>query len=111
MRFSIIVTGHPEQGDSSQSAWRFCCAVLRKQHHILQVFFLHDASYQAFADNELSQAWCELSRQYKFDISICITAMEKRFFSEEDLQDGFSANGLGQLVDATIQADRTITFR
>jgi len=111
MRFSIIVMGHPEKTESSQSAWQFCCAALGKKHQIVRVFFLHDATAQAFIDNDMSKAWGELSQQHDFDLEICITAMEKREKNEESLLNGFTARGLGQLVDASIQADQTVTFR
>lgn len=111
MRFSIVVTGHPEQVESSQSAWRFCSAALAKKHQIIGVFFLHDATHQAFSANALSAAWNTLSQQHKFALEVCITAMEKRGLNENDLQQGFSARGLGQLVDASIQASRTVMFK
>lgn len=103
--------GHPEETQSSHSAWQFCCAALSKQHKIIRVFFLHDATQQAFIDNELSQAWYMLSQRYKFDLEICVTAMEKQGKAEPDLVMGFSARGLGQLVDASTAADRTVTFK
>lgn len=111
MRFSIVVMGHPEQSQSSQSAWQFCCSALGKKHQIVRVFFLHDGTYQAFINNDLSTAWCALSQRHKFDLDICITAMEKRNKADAELLNGFRARGLGQLVDAAIQSDRTITFR
>lgn len=111
MLFSIIVMGHPEQTKSSYNAWQFCCAALDKKHSIVRVFFLHDATLQAFIKNDLSSAWHTLSQQYSFDLEVCVTAMENREKVESDLLDGFTARGLGQLVDASIQSDRTITFR
>lgn len=111
MHFSIVVMGHPEKGESSRSAWKFCCAALEKKHQLIRVFFLHDATDQAFIENDLSEAWRALSRQFEFDLDVCVTAMEKRGKTDDDLLEGFTARGLGQLVDATIQADRMITFR
>lgn len=111
MRFSIVVMGHPERGQSSQSAWQFCSAALENEHQVVQVFFLHDATYQAFVEDGLSEAWRILSQQHSFNLDVCVTAMEARNQLDEELLEGFTARGLGQLVDATIQADRTITFR
>lgn len=103
--------GHPELTESSQSAWRFCSAALTKEHQIIRVFFLHDATHQAFSNNALSDAWHALSQQHNFSLEVCVTAIDKLGMHEDDLQQGFSARGLGQLVDASIQADRTVTFR
>lgn len=111
MNFSVVVIGHPEQTQASYSAWRFCQAALLKEHQIVRVFFLHDATYQAALNNRLSADWQALAKHYQFDLDVCVTAAERRGLNADNLQTGFHARGLGQLVDASMAAERTITFR
>ncbi|GAB3107334.1 sulfurtransferase complex subunit TusD [Aestuariicella hydrocarbonica] len=66
--------------------------------------------------------WSDLSKQHQLDLVVCVSAALKRgLISEEEgqhpeqaclrLLPGFQISGLGQLTDAAIHSDRTITFR
>jgi tRNA 2-thiouridine synthesizing protein D len=44
------------------------------------------------------------------DLVVCVAAALRRGIQEEVLAPGFRISGLGQLVDAGIKADRTVTF-
>jgi tRNA 2-thiouridine synthesizing protein D len=41
---------------------------------------------------------------------VCVAAALRRGIKDEVLAPGFRISGLGQLVDAGIKADRTVTF-
>jgi tRNA 2-thiouridine synthesizing protein D len=93
------------------------------------VFFYFDAIYQAFQyitppDDEQHPArrWSELAKKHNIDLVICISAAQRRglLFQDEaqrqnkldnDLAEGFRISGLGQLVEAMLEADRFIIFR
>ena len=92
------------------------------------MFFYHDGVYQAFKhttppDDELqfTARWSELARRYQLDLVICISAAQRRGLlgvdeakrqgkQDNELADGFRISGLGQLVEATLEADRFIVF-
>lgn len=115
MRFAVLITGHPGTSNASRSALRFCRAALQGGHAIVRAFFLHEASLQATdgvsSNADLTMAdWQQLARQYSFDLDLCVASADKRGIDESNLANGFQIRGLGQLIDASLQADRTITF-
>ena len=65
--------------------------------------------------------WSELSEQYGLDLVVCVAAAQRRGIVDADEQKrhgksgmniapGFRISGLGQLVEAGIQADRLVVF-
>lgn len=129
MKFAIQVnsghSGHP-------AAWaglRFATAAIAAGHQVLRVFFYQDGVYQAMRhisppDDEAnsSRAWSELAAKQGLDLVVCISAAQRRGLLCDDearrqglpegiwLADGFRIAGLGQWLEATLQADRCITF-
>lgn len=97
-------------------------------HDIYRVFFYHDAvlvanRFQSPPQDEFDilAAWQTLAQTYNLDLCLCIASCLRRGIvnSEEaerfehlgdSLASGFSISGLGQLIEATLVADRTITF-
>lgn len=128
MKFAIQVNTSPYQSNSGHSAYQFIEAALLKGHEVFRVFFYHDGVYQAFKhitppDDELqfTAQWSELTRRYPIDLVVCISAAQRRGLlgmdearrqgkQDNDLADGFRISGLGQLVEATLEADRFIVF-
>lgn len=126
--FAIIVRGAPYSSQAASSAYHFCKAVLESGHQVYRLFFYQDGVMNASsqivpAQNELHlpQAWQVLIKQYQLDAVVCIASALKRGIVDEreaeryslshsNLLPGFVISGLGQLVDATIAADRVITF-
>lgn len=129
MKFAIQVNASPYASGSGDTAYQFIKATLAKKHQIFRVFFYFDAIYYAFQymsppDDEQNPArrWSELAKNYDIDLVICISAAQRRGLlcedeakrqgkQDNDLAEGFRISGLGQLVEAMLEADRFIVFR
>ncbi len=128
MKFSIVVYGAPYSHESPLSALRFAEAVIRQGHEIYRVFFYHDGVYAGNAaiappqdEVDVRQAWSEFSRATDTELIVCVASALRRGMldaTEADryeksgatLDEAFQISGLGQLIDATINADRVVTF-
>lgn len=128
MKFAIQINSSPYQSNAGLTAYQFICAALTKQHEIVRVFFYHEGVYHAFKyamppDDEiqLTKRWSELAKTQQLDLVVCISAAQRRglLHTDEakrlgkhdvDVADGFRISGLGQLVEATLLADRFIVF-
>jgi tRNA 2-thiouridine synthesizing protein D len=117
MKFGILINEGPFTHQASDSAYRFAVAALARGHEIYRVFFYNDGVYNS---NKLSQPqtddrnlvflWSSLSEEHGIDLVVCVAAALRRGVKNEILEDGFRISGLGQLVDAGIQADRMVVF-
>jgi len=128
MNFALLILGPPYSTQASASALRFARAALANGHNIYRLFFYHDGVHNASAlvtaaqdENSLPQQWHALIEQHQLDSVVCIAAATRRgVLSEQEakrhgktgsnLRDGHELSGLGQLVDASLNADRVITF-
>jgi tRNA 2-thiouridine synthesizing protein D len=128
MKFAIQVNTSPYQSNAGHTAYQFISAALAQGHDVFRVFFYHDGVYHAFKyatppDDELqfTAQWSELARRYRIDLVVCISAAQRRGLlcadeagrqgkRDDDLADGFRISGLGQWVEATLEADRFIIF-
>lgn len=128
MKFAIMVNEGPYTHQASDSAYHFTEAALRAGHEIVRVFFYHDGVYNGTRlsvppqdDRNISERWTALGQQYDLELILCVAAAQRRGLLDEDeakragkdtnnMAPGFQISGLGQLIDAGIQADRTIVF-
>ncbi|RLA08654.1 MAG: sulfurtransferase complex subunit TusD [Gammaproteobacteria bacterium] len=128
MKFSIQINEGPYQHQSSDTAYQFTKAALEAGHEIFRVFFYHDAVNVATRlaippqdDRNITKLWQELAEQHKLDLVVCIAAAQRRGLLDEaeakrqgkdanNIATGFRISGLGQLIEAGIQADRLIVF-
>lgn len=117
MKFGILIKQGPFTHQASDTAYRFTVAALAKGHEIYRVFFYNDGVYNCNKlsepqtdDRNLVSLWAELGKEHDIDLVVCIAAALRRGMKEEVLEEGFRISGLGQLVEAGIQADRTIVF-
>jgi len=128
MKINVLVTGGLYSQQSAYSAWRFCCAALEAGHDISQVFFYQDGVTQASAlasplSDEFNAlaAWVELAAQ-GVELMVCVSASERRGvvgsdqsaelgFDQHNLHPAFASVGLGVLHEASLAADRTVTFK
>ena len=117
MKFGILINEGPFTHQASDSAYRFTVAALAKGHEIYRVFFYNDGVYNANKlsepqsdDRNLVALWSKLADEHEIDLVVCIAAALRRGIKDEVLQDGFRISGLGQLVEAGIQADRLVVF-
>ncbi len=117
MKFAILIKQGPFTHQASDTAYRFTVAALAKGHEIYRVFFYNDGVYNSNKlsepqtdDRNLVSLWSELAAEHDLDLVVCIAAALRRGMKEEILEEGFRISGLGQLVEAGIEADRTIVF-
>lgn len=125
MKFALVVLGAP---CSSHAAFRFAVAVLATGHEIDRIFFYEDGVYCASsfntpADGESNDtaAWQALGKTHQLDLAVCVSASMRRGLltdseakkknqAQGNIAEGFQIAGLGQLIDASLQADRLVTF-
>ena len=128
MKFGILVNEGPYTHQASDSAYHFTAAALRAGHEVVRVFFYHDGvnngtrlSVPPQDDRNISERWSALAQQYDVELILCVAAAQRRGMLDEDearragkdgdnMAPGFQISGLGQLIDAGIQADRLIVF-
>lgn len=128
MNFALLILGPPYSTQASASALRFTRAALAGGHGIYRLFFYHDGVHNTSAlvctaqdENNLPQQWSELIEQHQLDSVVCIAAATRRGVlnkqearrlgkADGNLSTGHEVSGLGQLVDASLNADRVITF-
>jgi tRNA 2-thiouridine synthesizing protein D len=128
MKFSILVNEGPYTHAASDTAYNFTKAALEKGHEIFRVFFYHDGVNNGTRltvppqdDRNIVKRWSELAEQYKLDMVVCIAAAQRRGLLDaneakrqgkdaNNIAPGFRISGLGQLIEAGIQADRLVVF-
>jgi len=128
MKFAIQVNSSPNDSNAGYSAFQFIKAAIKMNHEVFRVFFYQEGIYHAFRystppDDELqmTKKWTELANQNGIDLVICISAAQRRGLlscdqakridkKDNDLAEGFKISGLGQLIEATLLADRYIVF-
>jgi tRNA 2-thiouridine synthesizing protein D len=117
MKFAILINEGPFTHQASDSAYRFTVAALARGHEIYRVFFYNDGVYNANRlsepqsdDRNLVSLWAKLGQENGIDLVVCVAAGLRRGVKDELLEDGFRISGLGQLVEAGIQADRLVVF-
>lgn len=128
MKFGIMVNEGPYQHQASDSAYLFAKAAIEKGHEVFRVFFYHDGvnngtrlSSPPQDDRNVTQRWSDLAKAHNIDLVVCVAAALRRGLldaneakrhgkSGDNIADGFRISGLGQLIEAGIQADRLVVF-
>ena len=117
MKFGILINEGPFTHQAADTAYQFAKAALDKGHEIYRVFFYHDGVYNANRlsepqadDRNIVKLWSELAAKHGFEMIVCVAAGLRRGIKADVLAPGFEISGLGQLVDAGIQADRLLVF-
>ncbi|WP_417594921.1 sulfurtransferase complex subunit TusD [Oceanospirillum sp.] len=128
MNYSIAIYGGPYSDQASLSALHFTRAVLKREHRVQRVFFYHDGVYNSSAlvtppQDEINVPiqWQTLASEHGIELVVCIAAAVRRGLLDEkeakrysksshNLADGYTLSGLGQLIDASINCDKLITF-
>jgi tRNA 2-thiouridine synthesizing protein D len=128
MKFGILVNEGPYQHQASDSAYLFAKAAIAKGHEVFRVFFYHDGVNNASRltapptdDRNIVNRWSQLAQDHNIDMVVCIAAAQRRGMMDDNeakrqgkdasnIAPAFRISGLGQLVEAGIQADRLVTF-
>ncbi len=128
MKLAVMVSEGPYTHQASDTAYQFTKAAIEKGHEIFRVFFYHDGVNNATRltvppqdDRHIQKRWTELAEKHKLDLVVCIAAAQRRGLLDDNeskrhgkdasnIAPGFRISGLGQLIEAGIQADRLVTF-
>jgi tRNA 2-thiouridine synthesizing protein D len=128
MKFAIVVLGAPYSHQAPLSAYHFARAVLDQGHEIYRVFFYQDGIYTANSamappqdEPDIRKLWAKLAEDFQVDLVVCVAAALRRGILDETearryekasagLDKNFTISGLGQLIDAGLNADRLVTF-
>ena len=128
MKFGIMVIEGPYTHQASDTAYHFTEAALNNGHEIVRVFFYHDGVNNGTSlgvppqdDRNITTRWSALAEKHDLDMVLCVAAAQRRGLLDEDearragkdasnMAGGFNISGLGQLIDAGIQADRLMVF-
>ena len=128
MRFGILVNEGPYTHQASDTAYRFAAAAIESGHEISRVFFYHDGvnngtrfSVPPRDDRNIQVMWSDLAAKHGVDLVVCVAAAQRRGILDaneakrhgkdgDNVAPGFRISGLGQLMEAAIEADRLVTF-
>ncbi len=128
MKYGIVVNTGPYTHQASDSAYNFTAAALDKGHEIFRVFFYHDGVNNGTRlgvppqdDRNLPDKWSALAKAHDLDLVVCVAAAQRRGVLDADeakrhgkdadnIAPGFRISGLGQLIEAGIEADRLVVF-
>ena len=117
MKFGIVVNEGPFTHQASDTAYLFAKAACEKGHQVMRVFFYYDGVNNANKlsspqadDRNLVKLWGALAMEHKVDLVVCVSAALRRGIRQEILAEGFRISGLGQLIELSMAADRTVVF-
>ncbi len=128
MNFAIAIHGDAATSESPRLALRFARAALAKGHRVHRVFFYHAAvnlanSLVVQPQGELDPAgdWAQFATENDLELAVCVAAgLRRGVLGDEDasryrrsasnVKAPFQIVGLGQMIEAAIEADRFVTF-
>ncbi len=129
MTFNLFITGALYSSQASYSALQFCQAAFASGHTITQVFFYQDGVTQGtslsvpLADEfDSVTQWQKLAEQHSVELVVCVSAAERRGVlnqqqaqehgrDSDNLHPSFSVVGLGEFQAASLESDRTVSFK
>jgi len=128
LKIAVLVNEGPYQHQASDSAYQFVVAALAGGHDVMRVFFYHDGVNNGTRlttppqdDRHIQKRWSALAADKGLDLVLCVAACQRRGLVDEgerdrngkdatNIAEGFRISGLGQLIEAGIEADRMVTF-
>ena len=128
MKYALAIYGSPGNSQAPQSALHFARALLTGGHQIVRIFFYQDGVNTATTlasppqdEAHLPAQWQSFITEHQLDAVVCIAAALRRGIvndeeasryqlKDSNLAEGYELSGLGQLIDASLLADRVITF-
>ncbi|MBT3205425.1 MAG: sulfurtransferase complex subunit TusD [Gammaproteobacteria bacterium] len=128
MKFAIQINEGPFTHQAADTAYQFTKAALENGHEIFRVFFYHDGVNNGTMygvppqdDRNVQALWSDLAEKHDLDLVVCVAAAQRRGIMDEDeakrhgkgasnIAPKFRISGLGQLIEAGIQAERLMVF-
>ena len=128
LRYVLLISAAPQSGEAAKSALRFAEALLKMGHHIERLFFYGDGIMNASSltvmpqdETNLPAAWNALIEENGLSSVVCVSSAIRRGIvdSAEARRHELPASscytssaigGLGQLIEALSNCDRTLSF-
>ena len=128
MKIAIAIHGDAANSEAPRSALNFARAALANGHALHRVFFYHAGVNLANAltvtpqdETDTGRAWAAFASDHGIELAVCVAAALRRGVLSEgesqryerpasNLQTPYQIVGLGQLIEAAIEADRFVTF-
>ena len=128
MKYALAIYGAPATSQAGQTALQFAKALISKGHTIHRLFFYQDGVHTASTlvsppqdEQNLPADWEVFIHENQLDSVVCIAAALRRGIIDaseaeryerpaHNLATAHQLSGLGQLIDAGIEADRLVTF-
>ena len=117
MNISLLVQGGPLSTNAPAIALQFAREAMTQGHSLHRIFFYKSAVQFAHRFNsapadetDLQSEWQTFADESGTELAVCIAAAQRRGIVEDNIADGFSIVGLGQMVEAMLESDRTVTF-
>ncbi len=128
MKFAIQINEGPYQHQATDTAYHFTKAAIEKGHEISRVFFYQDGVNNSSRittppqdDRNIVNRWAELAEAHNLDMVVCVAAAQRRGVVDDgeaerngkdatNIHPAFRISGLGQLIEAAVEADRLMVF-
>ena len=128
MKYALAIYGAPATSQAGHTALQFAKAAIAKGHSIHRLFFYQDGVHTATTlssppqdEQHLPAEWETFIQENQLDSVVCIAAALRRGIIDaseaeryerpaHNLSDVHQLSGLGQLIDAGLEADRLVTF-
>ena len=128
LRYALLINAAPQSGEAATSALRFAETLLKMGHHIERLFFYGDGVINASSltvmpqdETNLPAAWNALIEENGLSSVVCVSSAIRRGIvdSAEARRHELPASscntsseigGLGQLIEALSNCDRTLSF-
>jgi len=128
MKFTLVIYSAPYSFQAASSALRFAETLINEGHEIYRLFFFSDGvhntsrmSVSAQDENNIPAQWHDLINRHELDSVACVTSAIRRGVLDSGeanryeletatMNDSSEIAGLGQLIDASLNSDRVISF-
>ena len=117
MNYVLAIKGEVYGSQAAYLAYQVAEKLLASHHTISQIFFFQNGVSNANrlvepASDEVNlvEKWQKLAERHSLPLRLCISAAQRRGITEQNLAKGFILAGLGEFTQATLTADRLLTF-
>ena len=117
MDISLLIQGCPVSTSAPSIALHFAREAVAQGHRLHRAFFYKDAvhianrfSFRPADETDLQAEWTGFANDSGTELVVCIAAGQRRGVIETNIAESFSIVGLGQMVEAIAESDRTLTF-
>ena len=118
MNISLLVQSNPISSNTQLLALQFAQEAISQGHSLLRIFFYKEGGfvgnkYSSSPENEtnIQAKWGAFAKETGTELVICIASAQRRgVIQSKNVAVGFSVVGLGQMVEAMLESDRTVTF-